>query len=136
METIKQPALAKMNPITTRQKAALDSFWSGSLVWEVDMADYSTLKSGGKATALIDVSSKAELQLLLGWLGANNIGWRIIGRGSNILVSESGFSGVIIRLQGDFKAITQEQPSRLQRDAEAKDKSWLYAGGGEPCWQL
>lgn len=91
------------------------------------MGQYSTFKSGGKAAALIDVLNAKELQHLLCWLQTHSIAWRIIGGGSNILVPEHGFAGIIIRLRGEFKSITSIQQNLQQTENGC---TCVYAGAG------
>jgi len=71
------------------------------------MASYSTLKVGGPADALIQPTSKEALAGLVGRLSAEQIPWRVIGRGSNIVVADEGVDGVIIVLGRDFAAIEE-----------------------------
>ena len=47
--------------------------------------------------------------------GEQKISWRVIGRGSNILVSGRGYGGVLILLGGEF--------STIQGDEEPDDRS-------------
>ncbi len=89
-----------------RQRDNILSWWQGKVQWNVDMADYSTLRAGGMAAALVDVQDLDELRNLLCQLEAQQISCRVIGRGSNILVSEQGYPGVIIRLQGALNGVT------------------------------
>ncbi len=93
--------------MTTAQRRALATFWPGEIDWDADMAGYCTLRAGGRAEALIKVGSRAELARLLCWLEDHAVRWRVIGRGSNILVSGQGFRGVLIVLQDDFCAIAR-----------------------------
>ncbi|MDD3618866.1 MAG: UDP-N-acetylmuramate dehydrogenase [Desulfobulbaceae bacterium] len=86
-------------------RQALSGFWTGTLSWDFSMADYCTLKAGGKAAALVVATSRPELAGLIVGLEENSIRWRVIGRGSNILVPAGGYDGVLIILGGDFCAI-------------------------------
>ncbi len=93
--------------MTSAQRRDLATFWTGAIDWDADMAGYCTLRAGGRAEALIKAGSGAELARLIRWLEDHDIRWRVIGRGSNILVSGQGFRGVLIVLQGDFCAISR-----------------------------
>jgi len=88
-----------------RQRKALAAWWPGEIQWDVRMAEYSTLRAGGMAAALIQVERPDQLSLLVRWLEAEGIVWRVLGRGSNILVRQQGFSGVFLRLAGEFARI-------------------------------
>ncbi len=94
-------------PMTTARRRDLAAFWPGAIDWDADMAGYCTLRAGGRAEALIKAGSRAELSRLVRWLEDHAVRWRVIGRGSNILVSGQGFRGVLIVLQSDFCAISR-----------------------------
>ena len=89
-------------------KKELAALVSGPVRWECPLRDYTSFGIGGPAAALIIVESLVELQGLLVFLGENKIQWRIIGRGTNLLVSDAGFDGVILILGQGFAAITRE----------------------------
>ncbi|OQX19737.1 MAG: UDP-N-acetylenolpyruvoylglucosamine reductase [Desulfobulbaceae bacterium A2] len=86
-----------------QQELAL--WWPGEIRWDVPMAAYSTLRAGGTATALIQVDRSAALPGLIRWLEQHRVAWRVIGRGSNILVRQQGFAGVVLRLGMEFGCI-------------------------------
>jgi UDP-N-acetylmuramate dehydrogenase len=75
------------------------------------MGTCSTFRAGGMAAAVADVEDMAELDALLKFCRSRAIDWRIIGRGSNILVSAGGYKGVIVRLRGEFSKIEKDNGS-------------------------
>ncbi len=95
--------------ITSEQKASLHSFWNGELEFDAPMAKYSTLKSGGPAAVMLTVTTEKELVQVLNWTYNSELPFRIIGGGSNILVNENGFHGVVICLKGEFCEIIPDQ---------------------------
>ena len=78
------------------------AFWSGSVQWDCAMDRYSTLRVGGAARAVVQPASRAELASLVRGLAGGGVAWEVIGRGSNILVPDSGYDGVIILLGASF----------------------------------
>ena len=98
-----------MNSDTRSDLAAI---WKGTIHWDVTMAEYCTFRTGGKVDALLVAATKAELSKLMMWLGKNKIHWKVIGRGSNILVQSVGFDGVIIVLGEEFNFIKFIQGSQ------------------------
>lgn len=70
------------------------------------MGRYSTLRAGGLADALVEVRDVDELCCLLKKFAELKINFLVIGRGSNILIAEQGYPGVILRLLGTLKSIT------------------------------
>jgi UDP-N-acetylmuramate dehydrogenase len=105
----------------------LARFWKGTILWDCPMSQFSTLKVGGPAEALIPASNTGELKRLIRWLKKNEIRWWIVGRGSNILVPDSGLAGVIIVLQGEFSSI--EKLTDPPHESE-EEKVLIRAGGG------
>lgn len=86
--------------------------------WDVPMDRYSTFRTGGRATALVQVEEKNELAWLLGWLTQEEIHWQVLGGGSNILVASNPFSGVFVQLAGTFASIKLIEGAREKRRVE------------------
>ncbi|KPJ99004.1 MAG: hypothetical protein AMJ60_06405 [Desulfobacterales bacterium SG8_35] len=105
----------------------LSRFWKGRILWDIPMAQFSTLKVGGPAEAVIKVSTIADLKRLVQWLKEHDVGWWILGKGSNILVPDSGLAGVIIGLEGELSSI--EKTTASPSDS-AEEKVFIRAGGG------
>lgn len=75
---------------------------SGGLVLENEpMKMHTTFRVGGKADFFVVPKDTTHLRALLSFLGANNTKYFIIGNGSNLLVSDRGYRGVIISLVGN-----------------------------------
>ncbi|WP_094554895.1 UDP-N-acetylmuramate dehydrogenase [Synechococcus sp. 1G10] len=70
---------------------------------QVSLADYTTWKVGGPAEWFAEPASLDELMALARWARAKNLPLRLIGAGSNLLVSDGGLEGLTLcnrRLQG------------------------------------
>jgi len=87
--------------------ATLQGFWKGEVLWHCQLAHFTTLKVGGPAQAVIMPSRIPQLALLIKGLRQHAIPWRIMGRGSNILVPDDGFPGVVIVMGQGLAAIRQ-----------------------------
>jgi len=85
----------------------LRNLWSGEIEWNSPMARWCTLQVGGAARAIATPADREELQSLLAVLTKLGVCWRVIGRGSNLLVSDAGYDGVIVMLGRKFAAIGQ-----------------------------
>lgn len=72
----------------------------------VSLAEYTTFKVGGNADYFCVVFSKEDLRTLISWCKEISIPFLTIGNGSNILISDEGFKGLVIKLAGDFQKIT------------------------------
>lgn len=60
------------------------------------LARRSTLRAGGPADWVVQVRSKAELAQAVRVASESGLPWRVLGGGSNVLVSDAGVSGVVI----------------------------------------
>jgi UDP-N-acetylmuramate dehydrogenase len=70
------------------------------------LARYTSMKIGGPADYFIEVENGAVLAAALQLLHRFNIAVALLGNGSNLLVSDRGVRGAVIRLAGEFKKIT------------------------------
>ena len=73
--------------------------------YDEPMAKHTSFKIGGNADVFLKVGTLATLKELLNALRAKAIPYFILGNGSNLLVSDNGIRGVVIKLVGDFQKI-------------------------------
>ncbi|HRX46483.1 MAG TPA: UDP-N-acetylmuramate dehydrogenase [Spirochaetota bacterium] len=78
----------------------------GSLREGVSMSSVTTFKTGGAADYLLEPFDEAAVVSAVSLLKSESIEFHIIGGGSNLLVSDTGLRGVVIRL-ADENAGTQ-----------------------------
>lgn len=69
------------------------------------LSRHTTFKIGGVADTYVKVTSLSKLSTILKECRESYIDYMIIGNGSNILASDDGYRGVVIRLDGDFRKI-------------------------------
>lgn len=91
MDPAARNRLARTLPGTVREHASL--------------APFTTFQIGGPAELLVDVRTADELTELMRVLRAEGVRWFYLGHGSNILISDAGFDGVVIRATGDLARI-------------------------------
>lgn len=65
----------------------------------VDLSAYTTLRIGGPARFLFRVTSRAGLDHALAFAHQRRLPHFILGSGSNLLVSDRGFPGVVIKME-------------------------------------
>lgn len=94
-----------MNP---EQKKRLVELVLQPVQWQCSLSRYTSFAIGGPAEAMVQVDHLRELQPLLGFLAEEDISWRIIGKGTNLLVRDEGFPGVILRLGGEMTTVSEE----------------------------
>lgn len=79
-------------------RARLAAEWPGELKWNQPLRRYTTLRVGGPAAALARPADERQLADLLALLAELACPWRVIGKGSNLLVADQGFNGVVVLL--------------------------------------
>jgi UDP-N-acetylmuramate dehydrogenase len=67
---------------------------------------YTTWKIGGPCDLVVHPRSVEEVSACIRIFNTEGIPWMIIGKGSNMLVSEAGFHGAVLRLSGDFDTVS------------------------------
>lgn len=70
----------------------------GKLFEQEPLANHTTMKIGGPADLFIEPSSVENIEKAMRVIQENNLPWRAIGRGSNLLVSDEGIDGVVLKL--------------------------------------
>ncbi len=70
------------------------------------MSRHTSFKIGGEADTYIKVKDMSQLKTLIKECREADVDFFLIGNGSNILVSDEGIRGVVIKLGGEFKNIS------------------------------
>jgi UDP-N-acetylenolpyruvoylglucosamine reductase len=76
-----------------------------------------TVRAGGAADFFIRPESEAQVVELLAWAEGEGLSIGMVGSGSNLLISDEGFPGLVMKLAGEL--------TRVERDG-----SRILAGGG------
>lgn len=77
------------------------------------LSKYTTWGAGGPAAFMANVNSADELIAVLKIARKNGVDVFIMGKGSNILVADRGYAGLVIKLSGDFCKITAAAGNRI-----------------------
>ena len=85
-------------------------------------AELNTYRVGGPVAVLVRVHDVDALATVADAARRHQPRLLVIGRGSNLLVSDAGFSGLVVVLEGDFETI----------DSPAPSPQALRAGGAVP----
>lgn len=78
-----------------------------------------TFRAGGFASCFVSPRNAEELREILAFVREENEPYFLLGRGSNILVSDSGFDGTVISMREYFRDVTAEEDGRLIAGAGA-----------------
>jgi len=70
----------------------------GEIKENVDMKKYTTYKAGGPAKLMVFPKDIDELINLLKYIKNNNIKYKVLGNGSNVIFSDNLYDGIIIKL--------------------------------------
>jgi len=121
---------------------------AGCFFTDVALSEYTSFKTGGPADVLVRPTSVEELQKLVKLAKDENIPYYILGNGTNILVADEGYRGLIIALKdltGDivFSATNDKDTvtvstyagctlARLANEAASKGWSGLEFAAGIP----
>lgn len=70
------------------------------------MSRHTSFRVGGPADLFVTVESEAELAAALQLLTAESVPHLLVGNGSNLLVADAGYRGVVLRLGGEFCTLT------------------------------
>ncbi len=65
---------------------------------DVSLADFTTLGVGGPARFFVDAPDTAAVADALRWARAADLALLVLGGGSNLLVSDAGFDGLVLRM--------------------------------------
>ena len=84
-----------------------------------DLSDYTSLRVGGPAKNFVEVSSEKEIIAAIEGAGDSPI--LIMGGGTNILVSDEGFAGTVIRISNN----------KIEEEVDACSGATLTIGAGE-----
>ena len=76
----------------------------------VPMRGYTTLKLGGPADVLAEISSVEELSAAIQAANAIGVPLTILGNGSNLLVRDGGIRGLVVHVGDAFSAVSDPVP--------------------------
>lgn len=87
------------------------------VTYQEPLAAHTTWRIGGPADLLIIPSSKSQLIMVLQILNEHHVPWMVMGKGSNLLITDKGYRGAVIKLNKalDYARIVGNQ---------------IYAGAG------
>ena len=99
------------------------------------MTAHTSFKIGGAADYLVSVMNIDQLIDLNKYVKENNLTLRIIGNGSNLLISDSGLRGIVAKLEGEFSelVVSSEELGVKERNEKLLTTHYsLLTGAGVP----
>jgi len=79
-----------------------------NIILNEPMSRHTTFRVGGEAACLIKVPDSERLARLILFLEQTGHEFFLIGNGSNLLVSDSGYDGIILKLEERFEKVQTE----------------------------
>ncbi len=87
---------------------------------DVRMTTYTTTRVGGAVAGFISINSSREMELALTTLWELDVPYHILGSGSNLLVSDSGYEGIILHNRShNIKINTKVDPPLVLAESGA-----------------
>ena len=72
------------------------------------MAPLTTFRIGGPAALYLELESERDLAAVAEAVGEAEIAFVVVGKGSNMLVSDDGFDGLVVRLGRGFRWVARD----------------------------
>ncbi|MDP9293890.1 MAG: FAD-binding protein, partial [Actinomycetota bacterium] len=98
------------------------------------LARLTTVRAGGSADLYARPETEERLAELLAWADEEGVAVEVVGSGSNLLVSDQGYRGLVLKLDGQLSSIERHETrvvcggaARLP-SAAAKAAAWGLAG--------
>ena len=91
------------------KKALHEIFTSEKIFYNCPLKDCTSFKIGGPADALVIVDKREQLSCLLNLLNNERVPFFVIGKGTNLLINDKGYRGIVVKLGDEFKELSVEQ---------------------------
>ena len=102
-------------PSTAGFLAMLERLFPGRVQRHAALAPLTTFRVGGRADALLETRSADEITIVLALAHQMDVAVTMLGGGSNVLVSDAGIRGLVLRPRGG--EVRREGPDRVRADA-------------------
>lgn len=109
-------------------KNQLQQRFADRIRFDESMSAHTSFRVGGPADALVTASDENDLAFLMPFLRDNGLPFLILGGGTNLLVKDGGFRGVVIAMTGRLKDIARVGATKIAVMAGTKlNKLCRYA---------
>jgi UDP-N-acetylmuramate dehydrogenase len=89
--------------------ADIQNYVHGFIAVDEPMSKYTWIKVGGPADFYLEPESRLELVAIVEYFYSHQYPWIVVGRGSNMLVSDDGFRGAVINVEHALNTIREEK---------------------------
>ena len=82
---------------------------SGRVSEHEPMSRHTTIRVGGPARIFVEPTSSGEVIELIRLFNRRNLDYLVVGRGSNLLVRDAGYRGIVIKIAGNLARIRMNE---------------------------
>ncbi len=107
--------------MTTTALRELASRVAGEVLFDEPLAGHTTYRIGGPAAAMVSPSCTDDVVHALQFAAETGTRWLALGLGSNVLIADSGFDGIVIRPGKGLDA--------MQRGVAGEETRWMVGAG-------
>jgi len=94
-----------------------EHFDSDKLLVNISMSEYTSFKVGGPVDLMVTPSNTEEIRSAINLCKSNGLPYFVMGKGSNLLVRDLGFRGVIISLSKKLEKIERLEDCTIKAEA-------------------
>ncbi|MFQ5735356.1 MAG: UDP-N-acetylmuramate dehydrogenase [Thermodesulfobacteriota bacterium] len=87
--------------------------FKGKVLFNVPMSRYTSLKVGGPADVMAFPQDAGDLKDLISFAGSKGFPYFILGAGTNLMVRDGGWRGIVVNMCDGFKDITWQEDSKV-----------------------
>jgi UDP-N-acetylmuramate dehydrogenase len=106
---------------------------------DLPLKNLTTFNIGGSARYYAEVNSITELTQVMEWVARDSLNWFVLGKGSNVLISDKGFNGLVLVLGSDFSSIEIDEQRKVVKAGGAvylPELGWKLAKRGYPGFEF
>ena len=114
--------------LNTTQKQELQNLFGEDCGFDLSLSPFTSMHVGGAADAIVWPKNEEELAKAVLWAREKKIPTLVLGKGSNTLVLDGGFRGMVLSLTKGFRGFSVLK--------EKGENVWVNAQGGVPTQQF
>lgn len=113
---------------SSERKKTLQDLFGDHVEFDYPLKSHTSIRIGGPADAFVSAQTEEELKNIMQWVRKRSVRHFVIGKGSNTLVLDGGFRGVVTHLGQGF--------NKFEKKEEQEGCVLVEAQGGVPTQQL
>lgn len=89
----------------------LQKMFRNRVRFDEPMSKHTTIGVGGSARVLANPSAMGDVSRLIRYAGRRNVDYVVVGKGSNLIVRDGGYDGIVIKMNTHLSRVTVNQRS-------------------------